>query len=628
MRKNVLYFVVAFFSLILLVRLFFLAATGKESSLVNGGNHIYIKTLKKQASRGRIFDRNHEILVGNAYNYALIFNPSKSTSIDTLAFCKLVGISKNDFRKKLSKRKYDKRSFVFIGNISKKKIAYIQEKIHRFKAFESKKNTIRYYFKEHAAHILGYVSEVTDYIKKKYKNYALGDMIGMTGIERYYEKVLKGKKGIHHKHVNNFGVIVDVYEKGAYDVKTENGKDLELTIDIALQEYLEKLMKNKRGSVVAIEPQTGEILSLVTSPSYEPSKMVVGKYRKKYFPKLIKDTLNKPLFNRALLSEYAPGSVFKTLQALIGLQEGVISKKTTFKCYGGYQYGRRKNNFMKCHCGIYGEKITLKSAIFKSCNSYFCNVYKNIIGKYVSEKEGLNAWSKHIKSFGFGNFLGYDLPEGRKGLVPDSNFYNKWYRNRWRWTYTISNAIGQGQLLATPMQLANLAAIIANRGYYYIPHILKKIDGEEKINPKYLIRKKTSIASEHFQHIIEAMGAVFEYGTARYSALKNIKICGKTGTVQNFSRIGRTKIQHKDHSVFIAFAPKKDPKIALAIYVENGGFGSEIAAPIASLAIEKYLTGKTNQYRENEILNKDLSNTYQELINLKINARSPKNIYP
>ena len=605
MKNYLLYIVVGCFSLILLVRLFYLQVLN-PSEVSKISSRVDVKTIKTKAFRGRIFDRSHRLLVGNFFYYDLMVTPVKIASLDTVAFCKLIGIDKKTFLKKLKEKRPYRTSSIFISRFSKDKYAYMQEQIHRFKGFAFLKKVDRYYPYKNAAHIFGYVGEL-----KETRN-----EIGITGLEKYYEKNLRGKNGIQYKQRNKFGQIIEDYKQGKYDHPQIDGKDLEISIDIVLQEYLERLMQNKRGAIVAIEPRTGEILSLVTAPTYSPDLMI-GKNRENSAA-ILQDTLNKPLFNRALLAQYAPGSVFKIIAALISLQEGVIEEKTKFKCYGGYKYGRGTSSFMHCHCGAYAQNIALKRAIFKSCNSYFCNVYKKILHKYASVAEGLDIWSQHVKSFGWGNYLGYDLPQGKKGLVPDSHLYDNWYsQNKWRWTYTISNAIGQGQLLTTPIQLANLAAIVANRGYYYTPHILKNIEGKKITNPKYIVKKKTSIAPKHFTPVVAAMAEVFKSGTARYSALKNIEICGKTGTVENFSIVDGEKVQHEDHSVFIAFAPRNNPKIALAIYIENGGFGSEIAAPIASLAVEKYLTGKTNPYREQMILNKNLYERYVKQANLK-----------
>ncbi|WP_322790489.1 penicillin-binding transpeptidase domain-containing protein [Tenacibaculum tangerinum] len=405
-----------------------------------------------------------------------------------------------------------------------------------------------------------------------------------------------------------------------YDTLAVPGKDLTLTIDSELQQYGELLMSGKRGGIVALEPQTGEILALVTAPSYDPN-LLVGRKRSPNSVKLFNDTINMPTFDRGLQAMYSPGSPFKILTGLIGLQEGVIDTRTPFYCNHGYRYGKQPNAFMGCHCGIVGRPVRLVTAIAKSCNSYFANTYRRIIDNYENPSIGMDAWSNHAKSFGLGNYLGYDLPSGQKGRIPDGKFYDKNYEFRWGATTTISNAIGQGEVETTPIQLANMTAAIANKGHFYTPHIVKKIDNKPVIDSTYTTQRKTTVSPEHFPIVIEAMYETFTRGTARYSQVKGIDICGKTGTVENFIRVDGKKVQLTDHSIFIAFAPKDDPKIAIAIFVENGGYGSTIAAPITSLLIEKYLNGTVSRkHIEDRMVNLSLQKEYdkkQELLTSK-----------
>jgi penicillin-binding protein 2 len=345
--------------------------------------------------------------------------------------------------------------------------------------------------------------------------------------------------------------------------------------------------------------------------------MLVGRKRSKNSVLLFNDTISMPSYDRGLLAAYSPGSPFKMMNALIGLQENVINTKTAFSCYGGYRYGNRVDEFMKCHCDIYGRPIKLKTAIAKSCNSYFSNTYKRIIEKNKKPSEGQDNWSRHVKSFGLGNYLGYDLPAGVPGLIPNGKYYDDRLDYSWNGSSIISNAIGQGEVLTTPRQLANFTSVIANRGYFYTPHIVKEINSSIIDNPKYTVKKKTTIDKEHFNPVVEAMYEVFKTGTGKYSQVKGIKICGKTGTAENFIIIDGEKEQLADHSILVAFAPKENPKIALAVFVENGGYGSTIAAPITSLIIEKYLSGKiskANKYREQNMLTMSLQEIYDKQI--------------
>ncbi|WP_439128301.1 penicillin-binding transpeptidase domain-containing protein, partial [Polaribacter sp.] len=453
-------------------------------------------------------------------------------------------------------------------------------------------------------------------LAKKSDYYQAGELIGKDGIEKQYEHYLRGRKGKKYFKRNNLNKVTGSYKNGAKDTLAENGKDLTLTLDIELQKYAQKLMKGKRGGIVAIEPSSGEILALVTAPTYDPN-MLVGRKRSKNSVLLFKDSISKPAYDRGLLAAYPPGSPFKMMNALIGLQERVITEKTSFYCYNGYRYGNRKGAFMGCHCGIYGRPIHLETAIAKSCNSYFSNTYKRIVEKDNQPTEGLNNWSKHVKSFGLGNYLGYDLPAGSPGLIPTGDYYDARLDYRWNGSSTISNAIGQGEVLTTPIQLANFTAAIANRGYFYTPHILKEVNKSPITNADYTVKKQTTIDKEHFEPVVEAMHEVFKTGTGRWSQVKGIEICGKTGTSENFAIINGIKEQLADHSILVAFAPKKNPKIALAIFVENGGYGSTIAAPITSLLIEKYLKGtisKATKYREQNMLALSLQSEYDKLI--------------
>ena len=561
--------------------------------------------------RGYIYDRNNKLLVSNQPVYDLIAIPENITAFDTLQLAKIINISKPELQDKLSTaRKFSmKLPYVIVNQISKERNAIIQEKIWKFTGFYLQKKSLREYPNPIASNILGYVSEVNRNDMKKDDYYSLGEPTGRQGIERYYEDLLRGVKGKKFFQKDRFNRIIGSYEDGIYDIPSKGAQNLILTLDLELQEYGEKLLRNKRGGIVAIEPETGEVLSLVSAPSYDPN-LLVGRMRSKNYRNLTLDSISKPLFDRGLQAQYAPGSPFKTLNALIALQEGVINSNTTYRCNHGHFYAR--GMFMDCHCK-YGTYNNLLSGIFRSCNTYFANIYRKIIdesGDGVAE--GVNIWKKHLLSFGLGNYLGYDLPVGKKGFIPDASYYDYWYKKGgWKSATIVSNAIGQGEILTTPIQMANFTATIANRGFYIKPHFLKSVSNGtfKTINEK----KITTIDSIHFETVIDGMYQVVERGTARVARIPGIEVCGKTGTVENFVKIEGVKTQLTDHSMFIAFAPKDNPKIALAVLVENGYWGARWAAPIASLLIEKYLTGEVKRkLLENRMLNGNLLAEYEK----------------
>lgn len=618
MKRNFLIiFLIAFVGVIFISRLFYLQVIKKTDESPVRSSAIKIEF--DYPERGYIYDRNGKLLVANQVSYDVMVIPKETEPLDTIEFCSLLKISKGDFVQNIKRAtKYARwLPSVFVKQLAKNDYAYLQEKMHKFKGFYVQKRIIRNYPEKFAANILGYISEVSDNIAKKSNYYEQGELIGTWGVEKQYEKVLRGLKGRKYLKRNNLNEILGSYKDGKYDTLAVNGKDLTLTIDAELQQYGEKLMKGKRGGIVAIEPQTGEILALITAPSYDPN-MMVGRERSKNSILLFGDTINNPTYDRGLQAMYPPGSPFKILNGLIALQENVIDEKYPIYCYGGYRYGKLSSDFMKCHCGIHGRPIRLKTAISKSCNSYFATIYRKIIDNAENPKKGTDIWCNHLKSFGLGDYLGYDLPVGRKGRIPSGEYYNSIYDFGWGATTTISNSIGQGEVETTPIQLANATAAIANKGYFFTPHIVKKI-GEKKINnPAYIKPKKTTINKKHFDIVIEAMYQVFETGTGRFSKVKGIKICGKTGTSENYTRINGHRIKLPDHSILIAFAPKDNPKIAIAVFVENGGYGSTIAAPITSLMIEKYLNKKVERkHIENRMFNLSLQNVYDKLIQKK-----------
>lgn len=615
-RSFLLYFFVGVTGLIFVGRLF-------QLQVIRGANYDPINnaTVKLEfiyPERGYIYDRNGKLLVANQVSYDVMVQPNRVKPIDTLEFCQLLKIDKEDFLKRFQKaeRYATYLPSVFLKQLAKEDFAYLQEKLHKFQGFYIQKRIIRNYPIKAAANVLGYIGEVNEQKARNNKYYQQGELEGKDGVEKQYEQYLRGKKGKRYLQRNNLNRVTGSYKKGAFDTLPINGKDLQLTLDIDLQLYAQKLMNGKRGGIVALEPSSGEILALVTSPSYDPN-MLVGRQRSKNSVLLFRDSINKPTYDRGLSAVYPPGSPFKMMNALIALQENVINENTRFTCYGGYRYGSRPHEFMRCHCDIYGKPLSLKTAISRSCNSYFSNTYKRIVEKDNNPKEGMNNWNQHITSFGLGNYLGYDLPSGQKGLIPNGAYYDRRYRYAWNASTNISNAIGQGEVLTTPIQLANFTAAIANRGYFYTPHIVKKINNERIDNQKYSVPKQTTIDKKNFGPVIEAMHEVFKTGTGKWSRIKGIEICGKTGTAENFTLINGFKEQLEDHSILVAFAPKENPKIALAVFVENGGYGSTIAAPITSLIIEKYIKGEispSNKYREQQMLSLSLEKVYKKLI--------------
>ena len=603
-RKNLLIWITVISSLIFIIQLASLQLS--ENSL---NRDFAVQEISVYPERGLIFDRNGELLVANQPMYELIIIPENTVEFDTVQLSNLIGIDQNELVKRISSaKKYStKLPSVIKSQISKEKNAYLQEKIWLFDGFYLRKNSVRDYIRPFASNIIGYTGEVdqNDMISNTY--YEKGEMIGKQGIESYYEDKLRGVKGKRYFQKDRFNRIIGPYNDSKKDIPPKKADNLTLTIDIKLQEYAESLLKNKKGGIVAIEPSSGEVLTLVSAPTYQ-SNQFVGQDRGINFQSLLNDTINKPLFDRALQAQYSPGSPMKLLNALIGLQEGVIDEGTTFTCNAGHYYAR--NAFMACH-NKFGTISNLRKGIYNSCNTYFAKTYKMIIDKYDSPSLGLDSWSKHIKSFGLGDYLGYDLSIGKKGFIPDSNYYNRFYgNNRWSAATTISNSIGQGEILTTPIQMANFASAIANRGFFYKPHFVKKINNQANTSFEKNI---TSIDKENFEIVINGMVDVVERGTARIAKIKNINIAGKTGTVENFILIESEKKQLTDHSTFIAFAPAENPKIVVSVFVENGYWGSRWAAPIASLIIEKYLTGNIERkWLERRMINGSLLAEYEK----------------
>ena len=606
MRKVLLPSLIILTTSLLIIRIFYLQIVDDTLKLKSENNAI--KKKYEYPERGYIYDRKGKLLVANQASYDIMVIPRELKNIDTLEFCQLLNITKEDFIKNIEKAKiYSPRlPSVFLSQLNKSEFAAFQEKIRKYEGFYFQKRSLRDYEVSFGANIFGFITQVNEKLVAKNPYYNSGDLIGKQGVEESYEDLLRGIKGVKYIQKDKYNREIGSYKDGKYDTIAVQGEDINLTIDAEIQKYGEELMVNKRGGIVAIEPKTGEILALITAPSYDPG-ILVGRQRSKNYTQLYHDSIAKPLYDRGLLAEYAPGSPFKILTGLIALQEGVIDENTTVFCNRGFSYARGR--FMGCHC--HGGALQLHRGIFESCNSYFATAYMKTINKYSKPAQAVDIWSKHAKSFGLGQFMGYDLPTGRRGSIPDSKTYKRVYPNGgWRSTTIVSNSIGQGEILMTPIQLANMMATIANEGYYYTPHIIKRIEGH-KIDKKFTTKHVTTIDKKYFKPIISGLFDVYNLGTARSLRVEGIDICGKTGTSENFAKIGGKKVQLKDHSIFVAFAPKDNPKIAIAVMVENGGYGATIAGPIASLMIEKYLRQKITRIDlEKRILATSLQSEY------------------
>lgn len=547
-------------------------------------------------SRGLIFDRNQKILVANDVVYDLMLVPNQLTQIDTLRFCQLLDISVDDFKNYyLKAKKYSPyKASLFMGQLPKEQFAYLQEMLYDYPGFYVQKRTLRRYPMAVGALNLGDVGEVGRNDLDRDSYYQLGDYIGKNGLEKFYEEELRGSKGSEYVMVDVFNRVKGSYKEGKFDTLAVQGKNLYTGLDMNLQAYGELLMKNKIGSIVAIEPSTGEILSLVSSPSFDPA-MLVGRKRGENFNMLVKDSL-KPLYNRALMASYPPGSTFKLLNALVSLQEQAITTETKYSCNGP------ASTPIKCtHHHI--TPLSVVYGIQESCNPFFWETFRSILNnpKYHKTRDAYEGWYKIVKSFGLGEKFNSDLMYESRGNIPSASYYDKLYNNRWNALTVRSLAIGQGEILITPIQLANMVAVIANRGFYYPPHLVRTIDQEDNYTESAKTKIEVLVDKKYFEPVIEGMAKVASVeGTARRAALDDVVVCGKTGTVQN--------PHGRDHSVFIAFAPKDDPKIAIAVIVENAGdYGGTWAAPIASLMMEKYLYGEIKRKeKEKQILDADL----------------------
>ena len=597
-RKYVIGGAVIVVVLVFLVRLLALQIMSDDYKK-NADSNALLKKIQ-YPSRGNIYDRNDNLLVFNQAAYDITVVMKEIAELDSLDLCETLGITPEFLRERFKEIKDRRRNpgyspytnQVFLTQLSAKECGVFQEKLFKFPGFYIQRRTIRQYGYSAGAHILGDIGEVSRKEMEEDDYYISGDFIGKLGVERFYEKQLRGEKGVEILLRDVRGRIQGNYMEGKFDKSPVAGKNLTLSLDINLQMLGERLLEGKIGSIVAIEPSTGEVLCMVSSPTYDPHLMI-GRNRGKNHLKMVSDPW-KPLLNRAIMGTYPPGSTFKTTQALTFLQEGIIVPGTPFPCSGGF-------NFRGLHVGCHGHPspLTLIPAIATSCNGYFCWGLYYMIGarqKYGTVQRAMNTWRDYMVSMGFGYTLGIDLPGEKRGMIPNAQYYDKAYRGSWNGLTIISIAIGQGEVTATPLQIANLGATIANRGYYITPHVVKAVEGE-KLDEAYTKRHYTKVEASHYEEVIEGMRAAVLGGTCRLANLPDIEVCGKTGTAQNKGR---------DHSAFMGFAPMNDPKIAIAVYVENGGWGATYGVPIGRLMIEQYLKGGLSP--EDEVLAADIQN--------------------
>ena len=588
-RKYILSGVVILVLVTYILRIYNLQINSDDYKTKADSNAFYKKTL--YPARGLMYDRNGKLFVYNQPSYDITFVPREIKDVDTLELCKALDTTIEEFNDRMARVKnkrinpgystYTEQEFMPL--LTGEEFARFQEKMFRFPGFYVRKRSIRQYNSTAAGVLLGDIGEVSQRTIDRDPYYRRGDYIGQQGIEASYEDVLRGKKGTEVLLRDARGRIQGKYQGGKFDTLAVKGKNITLSLDIELQELGERLMQNKIGSIVAIEPSTGEILCMVSAPSYDPS-LLAGRWRGKNHQTLATDK-SKPLLNRAIMGTYPPGSTFKTSQAAVFLQEGIVNPRTSFPCSGGFVF----NNF-RLGCHAHSSPISLAPAMATSCNAYFCWGLHRMFSseKYSGTKEAMNRWRDYMVSMGFGYKLGIDLPGEVRGMIPNAEYYTRHYGNYWRAVTVISISIGQGEVALTPLQIANLGATIANRGTYITPHIVKEIENDT-IRSEYKTPKSTMVSPEIYEEIIKGMRLAVTDGTCHAANTPGLDVCGKTGTAQN---------KGKDHSAFLGFAPRNNPKIAIAVYVENGGFGAEYGVPIGALMMEKYINGTLSEASE------------------------------
>lgn len=590
MLENRRFVIIGFFAvigLIYLSRLFYLQVLDESYSIVSSSNSI--KRVIEIPFRGQIYDRTGKLIVYNTPVYDLLVTPSKAKVEDTLRFCQVLGIERRDFDSLMTAASTYSRNkpSIFLRQLSKEDFASIQDVMVDYSGFQFAKSSLRTYTAPTLANTLGYVSEITkgQLEKQEEPYYRQSDYIGQSGIEKIYENELRGKRGTKFVMQNVNGVYKGPWKGGELDTMAVAGANLYSGIDLEVQQYADSLMVNKVGSVVAIEPSTGQILTMVSAPTYDPN-ILASRFFSKNYTKLVRNPY-KPLFNRPVMASYRPGSTFKLIQALVALQEGVVTPGTGFS---------HANCPVGCH--NHAATSTVALGVTHSCNPYFYHLFRRVIynnkiqNTFKASAAGLEDWHERVSKFGIGQQLGIDLPSERKGNLPDKKYYDKIYgENAWKFSNIYSISIGEGEILITPLKMANVAAIIANRGYYYTPHVIHGVGDQKKLDPMYTVRHESGVSMQHFNPVIEGMIGAVEAGTAKNARIQGMVVAGKTGTSQNK--------KGDDHSIFIGFAPADNPKIAIAVFVENAGFGGQAAAPIAGLIMEKYLSRKvTNKAME------------------------------
>lgn len=582
-RKLFFYVLFAATGLVFIVKLFIIQIIDdkyKESADNNALRYMY-----EYPARGLVLDRFGKLIVYNKATFDLMVIPREIENLDTLRLCKIIGISEEEYDKRMKKAinlsGYHQPS-ILDNDLPEEVYSRFQEESYKFKGFYIQSRTKRAYTMPVAPHTLGYIGEASPTVIEKDSYYRSGDYIGISGLEKSYEKELRGEKGLHVMVVDVHNSVQGSFKNGELDRMPVSGKDLYSTLDLELQNYAESLMVNKRGGIVAIEPATGEVLAIVSEPSYDPN-LLVGRTRSKHYVELQNDIQNHPLYNRAIMTRYPPGSTFKVVNGLAGLQEGIFDDQTMFPCFGGY----RLSDAHTIACHSHPSPLSIRNAVAYSCNTWFCWAFKKFVDsdKFSSSREGYERWRNYIYKLGYGHALGIDLPNEFGGYVPEVDYYDRMLGHRkWHANSIVSVAIGQGEIGATPLQLANLTAIIANRGYYITPHVVRAIGSKKNMNTKYMDRHETGIDPKYYEIIADGMELAVLNGTATVAQMNGMAVCAKTGTAQDPPR--------KNHSVFIAFAPKVNPQIAIAVLVENSGFGATYAGPIASLMIEYYLNRK------------------------------------